>query len=618
VKNSTKISGNMGGLTSFLSFEGYFGVSAAGIGDLDKDGITDMAVGSHRWDEGATDAGSLWILFMNSNGTVKSHYRIDNSSGDIPEHLSSATLFGTSVDYANDIDGDGVGDILVGALGDDDQGSNSGAIWVLLMNENGTVGNAYKVNGVQGNTDITLGAGDYFGTSVAYLGMKDGLLNLAIGAMRADEGGIDRGVVWIPGTFVCPDLSADAGTDQTFCDGRTIINLDAVPVDKGFGRWSKLEADGNVEDQYSPQSTVSGLGAGEHNFVWTVTYSQNCPSETDEVKVIIEPELSAGEDLFLCEGGTTAMNGSEVGSGNGLWEIVSGEGTFLDPSDPHTNIEVHHDATLRWTIQSSYCPESSDEVNISVWDVEPDAGPDQILCDERRETYLHALAPEKGTGQWSLVSSDAVVGDLHAPQTSVSNLSPGEHIIAWTVSLTACPTKVDTVKIFKEQPAVAGPDTVLCEGRTALLNASDPGQGTGLWEVIKGQATFTDANHPRTEAFFHTDSVTLKWTLQSQYCSGVSDEMQVRIWEIDESKFYNVITPGDGVEMNEVWLVQNLEDLPGQKELRIFNRWGNLVYAAENYQNDWDAAGLSAGEYYYHMSLSSCAKEVKGWIHVIK
>src|SRR5690606_22318289 len=115
-----------------------------------------------------------------------------------------------------------------------------------------------------------LGTGDYFGTSVAYLGMKDGLLNLAIGAMRADEGGIDRGVVWMPGVVVCPDLTADAGVDQIFCDGRTTINLDAVPAVAGFGRWSIMEGDGLVEDQYSPTSTVSGLDPGEYTFIWTV------------------------------------------------------------------------------------------------------------------------------------------------------------------------------------------------------------------------------------------------------------------------------------------------------------------------------------------------------------
>ena len=55
----------------------------------------------------------------------------------------------------------------------------------------------------------------------------------------------------------------------------------------------------------------------------------------------------------------------------------------------------------------------------------------------------------------------------------------------------------------------------------------------------------------------------------------------------------NVFTPnGDG--LNDFWEIKNL---PPATRVRIHNRWGQQVYASEQYDNRWDAAGLSGGTY---------------------
>lgn len=58
-----------------------------------------------------------------------------------------------------------------------------------------------------------------------------------------------------------------------------------------------------------------------------------------------------------------------------------------------------------------------------------------------------------------------------------------------------------------------------------------------------------------------------------------------------------------------------------QVEVLIFNRWGDLIYAAEDYQNDWAADGVLSGTYYYQVrgvDAKGNEKEYKGWIQVIK
>ncbi|WP_161993937.1 gliding motility-associated C-terminal domain-containing protein [Cyclobacterium xiamenense] len=81
----------------------------------------------------------------------------------------------------------------------------------------------------------------------------------------------------------------------------------------------------------------------------------------------------------------------------------------------------------------------------------------------------------------------------------------------------------------------------------------------------------------------------------------------------------NVIKPDfDG--KNDTFVIRATHKFE-RVELLIFNRWGDLVFASEDYQNDWSAEGLLAGTYYYQVTGTDPQgkrKEYKGWVQVIK
>ncbi|MCR9289622.1 MAG: gliding motility-associated C-terminal domain-containing protein [Bacteroidetes bacterium] len=71
---------------------------------------------------------------------------------------------------------------------------------------------------------------------------------------------------------------------------------------------------------------------------------------------------------------------------------------------------------------------------------------------------------------------------------------------------------------------------------------------------------------------------------------------------------YTVISPNDD-GMNDVWEIENIQDFPDNR-VKIYNRWGNLIYEKEGYANDWkgtDNSGkaLLAGAYYYVLDLNN-------------
>jgi hypothetical protein len=196
VKSSTKIgSGTAGGPT--LADEDQFGFSVASMGDLDGDGVADLAVGANLDNTIGTDRGAVHILFLNANGTVKSTTKIASGTGGGPT-LADEDRFGTSVSNVGDLDGDGVADLAVGANFDDTGGTNRGAVHLLYLNANGTVKSTTKIASGTGGGPA-LADEDRFGRSVANLGDLDGdgVADLAVGAIYDDTGGADRGAVHV-------------------------------------------------------------------------------------------------------------------------------------------------------------------------------------------------------------------------------------------------------------------------------------------------------------------------------------------------------------------------------------------------------------------------------------
>jgi len=189
-----KISDTEGGFTGVLTNNDRFGLSVANLGDLDEDGVTDIAVGTPSDDEG-----SVWILFLNTDGTVKSHQKISDTEGGFTGAIDDSDRFGGSLAAIGDLDSDGVTDIAVGAHFDDDGGEDRGAVWILFLNNDGTVKDYQKISDTSGNFTGVLGNDDIFGAYVTSLGdvNSDGIVDIAVGATQDDDGGTDRGAVWV-------------------------------------------------------------------------------------------------------------------------------------------------------------------------------------------------------------------------------------------------------------------------------------------------------------------------------------------------------------------------------------------------------------------------------------
>jgi gliding motility-associated-like protein len=78
----------------------------------------------------------------------------------------------------------------------------------------------------------------------------------------------------------------------------------------------------------------------------------------------------------------------------------------------------------------------------------------------------------------------------------------------------------------------------------------------------------------------------------------------------------------DGI--NDTWVIENITSF-SRNNIKVFNRWGNKVFEANNYQNDWNGKStkggssnrLPVGAYLYIIELNELGfAPVQGWIYI--
>jgi len=135
--------GASSGLTAPLIIEGdqenaELGKSVAKAGDINGDGFDDIIIGAVYYSNGQLYEGAAFIFYGSLSG-------IDKNSKTILEVDQANAWFGRSVDGAGDVNGDGYGDVIVGATEYDNNEENEGGGFLFYGSQTGIITNPVKV-----------------------------------------------------------------------------------------------------------------------------------------------------------------------------------------------------------------------------------------------------------------------------------------------------------------------------------------------------------------------------------------------------------------------------------------------------------------------------------------
>jgi gliding motility-associated-like protein len=377
----------------------------------------------------------------------------------------------------------------------------------------------------------------------------------------------------------------------------------------------------------SPQFLVYPA-SGADAYAVTVTDASGCTAiAVDTIFGKPVPDVDIQPVAALCVGDTAQLN-TTGNATNFTWNT----GANTD------QITVVPNQTGTYTVVgfiTNDCPNSASitvEVN-SPPQAMASATEEVIACSDTISLHGNAL-PASGSGQWLSLGPADVTQD-NQPNTLAEGLILGANRFVWSVSNAPCPGPArDTVTIFytNEIPVLYPDDTLTLEAKTVelhlLLNdsiAQLPDYTIRLLESDLNGAWSLASNGTLT----FEPSMAFKGAAKAVYeicnalCPDFCAEASVRILvkqPQDELGETVAITP-DGDGKNETLIFDYLDQYP-DNNIVIFNRWGQRVYDAKPYQNDWAGTykgkPLPAGTYYYILNLSGKDESVWGNVLIVR
>lgn len=176
-------------------------------------------------------------------------------------------------------------------------------------------------------------------------------------------------------------------------------------------------------------------------------------------------------------------------------------------------------------------------------------------------------------------------------------------------------------------PPVAVPDAVVTgQGQPVAVQVLQNDTGKGLSPV-------TIVNPPNHGEVFVLPDQHINYVPDEGYCSdttpdsftyaicnpgGCDTAVVMVLVKCSDIVIFDGFSPNeDGV--NDHFTIYGLSNYPGHL-LRIYNRWGNLVFEAVNYQNNWDgryrSLHLPDGTYFYVLDLNDGEKPRSGFVQL--
>lgn len=449
-------------------------------------------------------------------------------------------------------------------------------------------------------------------------------------------------------------------------DSRTVCVNDSIQLDAGGGKDSYL---------WSTGDTTQSIWIDSPGEYWVLTVKDGCET-TDTVQVVEEnPQINFGDDISICEDSVLVLDpGSEFSQfswqdgSNASTYTVNTAGTYwieasttagciardtvniaFQPIPPLLNLQFQSPlcegstavlqalgavGTLTWSGPNGFNSNNSEVVfenvqtnqsgNYSVFQTQNNcAGPpasfvleinpaatvaiegDTLLCADELNTltavgnYTNVL--------WSTGDTTTNIEIGAGDYSVIATNNNGCNDTASVTVLLAQPDADFSIEPLSQVVQLGNP--FMFSDSSTTINGIE----NSIWAWDFGDLS---QNTGTMVSYTYSDTGTYTVTYVIVNEVGCTDTISQVVKVIDGIIIPNAFSPnGDGT--NDVFKIGNLEAY-NNPNLRIYNRWGLLLYQNDNYQNDWDGGELPDGTYFYVLLLPDEQKDFKGTVFLAR
>ncbi|MCB9186916.1 MAG: gliding motility-associated C-terminal domain-containing protein [Flavobacteriales bacterium] len=387
---------------------------------------------------------------------------------------------------------------------------------------------------------------------------------------------------------VNPLPAANAGPDHEVCIGESVI----------------LEGSGGTIYQWTPQTYLDDATAqlpvstAEQTTTYTVTVTDNnncTDSDSTTVTVNPLPIVEAGPDSMICANGSLVLQGN--GAASYAWTPLIG---LSDPQSATPTASPLSPTTYYVTGTDINGCIGSDSVSITIFGVAANSG-SYIIC-------LNDSVQASVSGGAGYVWSPAIgVSDTVSSEPYLSPTVSTDYIIS-VISQFGCvaQTEVNVQVLSLPIAAFSGSFDATCDGVYALFDNQSNNAQSYSWSFGNGETSsdfepsqvYENGAGPIVTLYAYNndslcvDSITIDYS--TQWFSNDSIEIE----------YTNVFTPNnDG--LNDCFKPDFDARFSECYELKVFNRWGELIFeSVAGQEHCWDGRTkggnmVPEGTYYY-------------------
>ncbi len=390
---------------------------------------------------------------------------------------------------------------------------------------------------------------------------------------------------------VHPLPTVDPGNDGAFCEGDS-LDIGGSPTGPPGSTYAWSPRAG-LND--STDSNPNAKPTSTTVYTVTVTDTNSC-QETGSVTVTVNPlpTVDITGSTTICVVGCTDL--TATGANTYTWSTIETTPTItVCPVTDTQFIVIGRDG--------NGC-EDADTVTVTVNELPTIvASENDTICQGDQITLDVTGADSFLWLPDSLTDSSIVV----TPQSTTT------YIVTGTNTTTNC-SNADTVRVVVDSLGTvdAGVDLESCIDEELQLGAT-AGDANATFEWIMPTDPGITINNnfiasPKVSFIPHGD-FTVEVIVRNDVCEE-SDSLEIfvdRCLICLRAPVPQIITPNqDGT--NDNWIIPDIDYFEGN-DVKIFNRWGNLVFESQNYNNDWDGKNLNGkdlpdGTYFYILNVS--------------